>query len=88
MYSLRRDTSQIEIRIHTYSKFLSNESEKSKEVFCCASYDLLTDGRTIGQTFLFFPSPETNPVVPHGNKEFAIGIQKPSSGTAPCLREN
>ena len=66
-----------------------NLRNPKKAHFCCASYDLLTDGRTIGQTFLFFPSPETNPVVPHGNKEFAIGIQKRSSGTAPhpCLRE-
>ena len=66
-----------------------NLRNPKKAHFCCASYDLLTDGRTKGQTFLFFPSPETNPVVPHGNKEFAIGIQKPSSGTAPpCIREN
>ena len=65
-----------------------NLRNPKKAHFCCASYDLLTDGRTIGQTFLFFPSPETKPVVPHGNKEFAIGIQKRSSGTAPpCLRE-
>ena len=60
-----------------------NLRNPKKAHFCCASYDLLTDGRTIGQTFLFFPSPETNPVVPHGNKEFAIGTQMRSSGTAP-----
>ena len=63
-----------------------NLRNPKKAHFCCASYDLLTDGRTIGQTFLFFPSPETNPVVPHGNKEFAIGIQKRSSGTAPLFK--
>ena len=64
-----------------------NLRNPKKAHFCCASYDLLTDGRTKGQTFLFFPSPETNPVVPHGNKEFAIGTQKRSSGTAPpCFR--
>ena len=65
-----------------------NLRNPKKAHFCCASYDLLTDGRTIGQTFLFFPSPETNPVLAHGKKEFAIGIQKCSSGTAPlCLRK-
>ena len=62
-----------------------NLRNPKKAHFCCASYDLLTDGRTKGQTFLFFPSPETNPVVPHGNKEFAIGTQKRSSGTAAPL---
>ena len=31
-----------------------NLRNPKKAHFCCASYDLLTDGRTIGQTFLFF----------------------------------
>ena len=64
-----------------------NLRNPKKAHFCCVSYDLLTDGLTIGLTFLFSSSPETNPVVPHCNKEFAIGTQKRSSGTDPPVKE-
>ena len=53
IHSLRRDTSQIEIGIYLINFFLMNLRNPKNARFSCASYDLLTDNRTIGQFFLF-----------------------------------